>query len=80
LAETDIERVDVGTFTAHVAAFEHEGDIAEAAAARLGAAEGVVDDPVIDRARFVEWVSARANYLQRAMQNDAIGGRARARR
>ena len=61
--ETDIERVDVGTFTAHVAAFEHEGDIAEAAAARLGAAEGVVDDPIVDRLGLVERFGTRPDDL-----------------
>jgi hypothetical protein len=48
--------IDVGAFSAQIAGFQHEGDIAKTAAARLGATKCVVDDPPIPFLASAAWV------------------------
>ena len=52
--QTDIQRVKIGAFAAKVAALEHSGDIAVTAAARLGIAERIVHDPLVNGARLLD--------------------------
>jgi hypothetical protein len=52
---------------------EHERDVAEPAAPRIGTAKRVVDDPVVDRLRLVEGRDARADDFLRLLQYDAVG-------
>jgi hypothetical protein len=71
--EADVERVEVGAFAREVAGDEHHADVAEAAAARLRVAEGVLDDPSVDcaRRRFVATLAA-GDFLRRLF-HDAVG-------
>src|SRR6516225_6343365 len=50
--ESYVEGIQVGTLTAQVASFEHEANVAPAAAAHLGIAKRVFDNPLIDCAGF----------------------------
>ena len=52
--QADIERVEIGAFAAEIARLEHRRDVADAAAAHLGVAERVIDDPLVDRARLLD--------------------------
>src|SRR5208282_5342035 len=52
--QTDIQRVEIGAFAAKIATLEYGGDIAVTAAARLGIAERIVHDPLVNGARFLE--------------------------
>ena len=52
-SQADIERVQIGAFTAEISRLQHEPDIAEAAAARFWIPKCVIDDPLVDvRAPF----------------------------
>ena len=46
--EADKQRIEIGALAAEIAGLEHGGDVADAAAAHLGVAEGVLDDPFVD--------------------------------
>ena len=48
-SQPDVERIQVGAFTAEITGFEHGGNITDAASFDFGIAESVVDDPLVNR-------------------------------
>src|SRR5207244_3992850 len=52
--QPDIERIQVRALAAEIAGLEHRGDVADAAAARLRIAEGIIDDPLVDATRLLD--------------------------
>src|SRR5580698_1884696 len=54
LHKTDEECVDVGAFSSEVAGLKHGADVTDAAAADLGIAVSVFDDPLVDGACLVD--------------------------
>src|SRR5262249_42202589 len=65
--QPDIERIQVRALAAEVACLEHRSDVADAAAARLGIAESIIDDPLINAARLLDVAEGPAH--------DLVGGR-----
>jgi len=72
--EADVKSIQVGAFAAHVSRFKHEANVAPAAAADFGIAEGVVDDPLVDRAGLVDVCSRACRGLNCGLFHDAVGG------
>src|SRR5262249_60437456 len=66
-------RVQGGPLAAEVARLEHGADVADPAAADLGIAERVVDDPLVDGSCFLEIRREATGDLSRRLGNDAIG-------
>ncbi len=54
--------------------FSIDGDVADAAAARLGIAEGVLDHPLVDAPRLVEVAGCAGGDLVGGLLDDAVGG------
>ena len=75
--EADEEGVEVGALAREVAGLQHAADVADAAAAHLGLAEGVVHDPVVDRARLVLVALRPLDDVARGVAHDAVGGQQR---
>ena len=71
--ESDEERIQIGAFAAERLRFEHEPDVADAAAARLRIAKGISDDPLVDRARFVHVAVRAARDREGGRPDDAVG-------
>ena len=76
--EADIERVEVGAFAVEIARLDHGGNVADAAAFGRGVAEGVLDHPVVERARpgHVALLSAHdvlGGFLDQAIDRDQLG-------
>src|SRR5439155_5310950 len=63
--QPDKKRIDIGALAAQITGFQHEQNVPKATAARLGAAEGVVDYPIIDRPSLVQRCGAGADDLAR---------------
>jgi hypothetical protein len=45
--EPDVERVKIRTLAAQIFGLQHEANVADSAAARLGISKGVVNDPLV---------------------------------
>ena len=71
--EADIERVEIGALAAQIPGFQHEADVADAAAARFRIPKRVVDDPLVDCARFLDVGLRAAGDLGRRRFHDAVG-------
>ena len=72
--QPDEERVEVGALAAEIARVEHGLDVAQPAAADLRVAEGVLDDPLVERARLVGIGGDALRDPLRRLQHDAVGG------
>src|SRR5262249_34055576 len=73
-AEADKERIQVRAFSTKVLRFQHEANVAEAAAARLRITKSVVDNPFVNSARFLEIRFCPNRDLFRSGFYDAICG------
>ncbi len=71
--QPDIERVKIGALAAEVAALEQRLHVTDATAARLRIAEGVVDDPLIERARLVDVGLRALGDVEGHLAHDAVG-------
>src|SRR5205807_214983 len=72
--QADKQRAQIAAFAAEVAGLEHRLDVAPAAAAHLGIAERVVDDPFVDRARLFDVAARSFHDAARGVLHDAVGG------
>src|SRR5690606_964449 len=78
--EADVEGIEVGALAAQVPALQHRGDVADAAAPRVGITMCILDDPFVDAARFLQ-IAARAGgdlvgrFLHDAVRGDELGCR-----
>src|SRR5262249_16930627 len=71
--ETDEEAVEVGTLSAEVPGLEHGLDVADAAAAHLGLAVRIVENPVVHGPHLVEIGRLATSDLDGSVSDDAIG-------
>src|SRR5215469_7053881 len=73
-SQPDIKGVEIGTFPAQISGLQHETDVAAPAATSLGIAEGVLDYPLVDGARFLDVGGCALCGLVGRFFHDAIGG------
>src|SRR6185503_10787619 len=71
--KADIERVEICALARQVAGLEHRLDVADTAAARLRIALRVVDDPVVDGARFFDVGALAASDFVDGLAHDTVG-------
>ncbi len=67
------QRVQVGTLAAQVAGLEHCADVPDPTAPHLRIAEGVVDDPLVDRAGLLHVGVDALGDLLGGLLHDAVG-------
>ena len=73
-AQAHEQGVDVGTFAAEVAGFQHGFDVAFTAAAHLGFAPGIGHDPIVNGAGFVQVALGALGGFHCRGAHNAIGG------
>ena len=73
-SQADIKSVQIGAFATHVAGFKHEADVAAAAAANLGIAKSVLDNPIVYGASLVDVGGCTFGSVVRGLFDDAVGG------
>ena len=71
--ESDVEGIQVRTLASEVTSFEHGADVAPTAAAYLRIAERIVDDPLVDRTRFLDIGVGAFRNFGRLGFHDSVG-------
>ena len=71
--KADEQGIQVAALAAKVTRLQHRLDVAPAAAADLGITEGIVHDPFIDGARFLNVSAGALGNRARGIPHDAVG-------
>jgi hypothetical protein len=71
--EANVESIQIGALAAEVLRLQHEADIADATAARFRIPKRVVNNPLVDRASFVDVRLGAARDFGRGGFHDTVG-------